>query len=248
MDTLLPRFAGNRSALPRFDQNTGQSLRSGMHVSADGEGCGTDETTDLGGVEAVLRKHYHDPDVQAARIVLGAVAAHDLEGQPVWMMIVAPPGSMKTELAEALADCEGVHLIDQLTPRTFLSGQIQDGEKRHNGRSASLLHRIGSGIIVMRDFSTILELRADDVATIMSQLRCIHDGAFTKEVGTSEETPSWRGRITCIVCATPAVDGRAGSLRPLGERFMQVRPPRTSVEGALRAMNQDCAESTTFAG
>jgi hypothetical protein len=236
---LLSEFAGNRSGLAGFDQNAGQSPRSGIHAFPHGE-IGTDGSADLAVVEAVLREHYHEPDVQAARIVLGAVAAHALDGQPVWMMIVAPPGSMKTELAEALADCPQVHMIDKFTPRTFLSGQIQDAAKGHKARKPSLLHRIGdTGIIVVRDFSTVLGMRKDDLKSVLADFRCIYDGALASEYGTSEEKVAWRGRISCIVCATPQVDDHYSSVRSLGERFLIVRPPRAGREAALRAMNQD---------
>ena len=75
---------------------------------------------------SVLSKHHHKPDLEAVRAVYAACAAHRLNGSPVWTMNVAPPGSMKTELIEALDGLPGVHLIDQITANTFISGQIDD--------------------------------------------------------------------------------------------------------------------------
>ena len=106
-------------------------------------------------VVRVLRTHYHDPDIEAARALYAAVAAHDLTGQPVWPMAVAPPGSMKSELITALEGMQRVFLVDAVTPKTFLSGQNPD-ERTPTDRKASLLHRIGeSGIILIPDFSTV---------------------------------------------------------------------------------------------
>ena len=59
-------------------------------------------------VESALVAHYHSPDLQAARALYAAIAAHRLKGQPVWPMIVAPPGSMKTDLLDAL---DGLPLV-----------------------------------------------------------------------------------------------------------------------------------------
>ncbi len=75
-------------------------------------------------LQAVLLAHYHEPDLEAVRVLFAAVAAHRLPGQPVWLMLVAPPGSCKTELLEALGGLPTVHLVDRLTPNSFLSGQV----------------------------------------------------------------------------------------------------------------------------
>src|SRR5262245_36010711 len=93
-------------------------------------------------VEASLLAHHHEPDVEAARALYSGVAAHSLSGPPVWPMGVAPPGSMKTDLLAALEGIPGVHLIDKITPNTFISGQLDDPKKPRK-TSASLLHRIG---------------------------------------------------------------------------------------------------------
>ena len=54
------------------------------------------------GVREVLERHFYKPDVMGARVLYSGVAAHRLSGQPVWVMLVAPPGSLKTELLTAL--------------------------------------------------------------------------------------------------------------------------------------------------
>lgn len=78
-------------------------------------------------VERALGRHLYQPDLQAARGLYAGLAAHNLSGQPVWTMLVAPPGSMKTDLLTALDGLPLVHLIDCVTPNTFLSGQVKDG-------------------------------------------------------------------------------------------------------------------------
>src|SRR5437870_4050581 len=60
-------------------------------------------------VESVLQNHHHQPDMEAARVLYSAVAAHKLAGAPVWVMLVAPPGSSKTELLMPLDGIERVH-------------------------------------------------------------------------------------------------------------------------------------------
>lgn len=194
-------------------------------------------------VEQVLEWHYHAPDLQAARAFYAAIAAHRLTGQPVWPMLVGPPGSMKTELLNGLSPLEEVHFVDQITANTFISGHIV--EEGDNMIPAGLLGRIGtSGMIVYPDFSTILAMKAESKASILADMRRIYDGQLRKEYGTANNLKSreWRGRITFAVAATPVVDSHYGIFQSLGERFVMIRWGRPDgIEAALTAMNQDCA-------
>lgn len=192
-------------------------------------------------VAASLTRHHHNPDLQAAQALYSAVAAHTLRGQPVWPMLVAPPGSAKTDLLEALDGLPHTHLIDTVTPNTFLSGQIHDNKRPQSPASSSLLHRIGaSGIIIYPDFSTILSMNKTNRGLIVSDMRRIYDGHLHKEYGTDEQAArDWKGRITFAAGATPEVDRHYGVLGPLGERFIMIRWGRQSTEAAIRAMKQD---------
>jgi hypothetical protein len=193
-------------------------------------------------VRRVLEAHFHQPDLQAVRVVYSSVAAHKLRGPQVWPMVVGPPGSMKTELLSALDGLFGVHLVDQITPNTFISGQIEDPRKKRTAPSG-LLNRIGDqGILICADFSTILGINRNHRASILADLRRIYDGHLRKEFGTSDNLQSrtWSGRITFLVGATPDVDQHYGVFQSLGERFVTVRWARPGgIEAGLRAMNQD---------
>jgi hypothetical protein len=171
-------------------------------------------------VEAVLLRHYFQPDLQAARAFYAAIAAHGLTGQPVWPMLVGPPGSMKTELLSGMEPLKGVILVDQITAQTFISGHIV--EKGDDLVPAGLLGRIGtSGMIVYPDFSTILAMKAEAKASILADMRRIYDGHIRKEFGTANnlKTREWRGRITFAVAATPAVDSHYGIFQSLVSCF-----------------------------
>jgi hypothetical protein len=191
-------------------------------------------------VEQVIDKHYYQPDLQAARALYSAVAAHRLKGPQVWAMLVAPPGSMKTELLSALDGLVWVHLVDQITPQTLISGQIQNPQAK---KSPSLLHRIGrNGILICPDFSTILGMKAESRASVLADLRRTYDGQLKKEYGTVDdpEKHSWTGRLTLIVAVTQEIDRMHGAIQALGDRFVMIRWPRAGgVDAAVRAMNQD---------
>src|SRR5580704_11373443 len=156
-------------------------------------------------VESTLRKHYYNPDIQAARAVYAAAAIHHYGVRPpVWLMLIAPPGSMKTVLLDALTGMPGVHPVDMVTKNTFLSGQIAMGRNRP---SSSLLHRIGpKGIITFADFSTILGMRWDDCNTIFAQCRRIYDGRINREYGTNEGDTEWTGHISFLAACTNNIE------------------------------------------
>jgi hypothetical protein len=198
-------------------------------------------------VETALLDHHFRPDLQAARAVYAGIAAHRLSGTPVWIMNVAPPGSMKTELIQALKGQKRFQLIDDLTPNTFLSGQILDPKKKATTRSPSLLHRIGSdGILGYADFSTVLAMNPDKRNPILAAMRRIYDGEFSREYGTAERLKdrTWTGRITFTTAATPAIDDYYSIFQSLGERFLLVRSARPDgVDSARSAMRQNITQA-----
>ena len=53
--------------------------------------------------------------------VFGAVAANLLPGDPVWLGIIAPPSSAKTEILNSLSNLPNVVQVSSLSPASFLS-------------------------------------------------------------------------------------------------------------------------------
>jgi energy-coupling factor transporter ATP-binding protein EcfA2 len=159
------------------------------------------------------------PDIQAFRILLAAVAAHTLKPHgypPVWLMIIGPAGSGKTTLLDTLNTLP-VFRLNDLTPNTFLSGF------KGNGKPSSLLHKLGNKpIITMKDFTTILSMRFEHKSEIMASLREIYDGFYRKATGMGDSL-SWSGRLTLLTCCTPAIDRDRMTFRIMGDRFMEVR-------------------------
>jgi hypothetical protein len=234
----------------RINETTGQVVDAlGGHMEDDSPGAVNSATSVNDAIWAefsdAVHKYHHKPDLQAARGVYAAVAAHRLLGVPVWPMLIAPPGSGKGVAVDPLHGLDKVHMIDEVTPKAFLSGQMPDPTKPAT-QSASLLHRIGSdGILVISDFSTMLSSQADERSKIMSQLRRLFDGQFRREFGTAEklEEREWTGRLTVVAAVTPDIDRHRSSIQALGERFVPVRWARAAgTEAALAAMNQDIAE------
>jgi hypothetical protein len=194
-------------------------------------------------LENLLRQHFHQPDIEAAKVVLACAAAHFIvEHPPAWNMAVAVAGSMKTVILESLDGLPNVYLIDEVTPQTFISGKI-DSDKQKRKRPASLLHRIGEqGIVVAADFSTVLTSDPRNRAKVFSQLRRIYDGHFHREFGSDEnlDERDWKGRLTFLAGVTPEVDRHHKVFSALGDRFIRTRWPRAGgKDAAISAMRQN---------
>jgi hypothetical protein len=190
-------------------------------------------------VTQILEQNYANPDLEAARVLCAALAAHALKQfPPAWNLAIAPPGSLKTVLLESFRGLPSVHFVDEVTTNTFLSGKIDERQKR--SKPASWLHRIGEdGVLVAADFSTFTS-DPKKLQVILAQLRRIYDGHFSREFGTDEnmEERSWKGRLTLFAGAVPDIDGHYSLFQKLGERFLRVRWPRAAgVKAGLQAMD-----------
>jgi hypothetical protein len=145
-------------------------------------------------------------------LALATVVANRLDGDPLWLFLVAPPSSGKTETLMSLVDTEDVYPLNNLTPATFISGYEQKGE------DASLLPKVDGKTIVMKDFTSILTMHRDARAEILSQLREIYDGAYSKDFGNGKHV-EWRGKVGLLAGVTPVIDREYAFNAALGERF-----------------------------
>ncbi len=190
-------------------------------------------------LEGVLTRHFYCPDLQALRIVLGTIEAHYLNiGDPAWLFYVAPPGTGKTTMAIlGASELPSVIPLGDFNERTFISGFYGHaepglleklGKTEQNGKK---FVTTGDGIFVAKDFTTVLSMRRETRAVILSQLREIHDGEFRRSFGTGE-TKIWRGRVSIVAAVTPALDRHYSIFSVLGERFLQVRSHRPDSEQA----------------
>ena len=185
-------------------------------------------------LRAVFEKWLYLPDDTPLRFILCAVIANRLPGDPLWAFLVAPSGSSKTELLNALTGLDFVKPLDTLTTSTFLSG------KQRKDPNASLLLRVPYGtIFVMRDFTSVLEMHTEKRAEIFAQLRKIYDGHLTKATGEGGESAElhWEGKVALIAGVTPAIEGYRAFATTLGERFLYFYLPvadRVTVAKAAR--------------
>lgn len=184
-----------------------------------------------------FRRWLHMPDPGALLVTLATVAANRAEGDPLWLLLIGPPGGGKTEILNPLARQPDCHMAATVTEAALLSGTPK--REKASDAKGGLLREIGSfGIVVLKDFTSILSMHRDARAAVLAALREIYDGAWTRHVGTDGgRALSWAGKVGLIAGCTPVIDSHHAVIGSMGERFMFFRLPATDADKqAARAL------------
>jgi len=174
--------------------------------------------------------------------VFGAVAANLLEGDPVWLGLIAPPSSAKTEILNSLSKLQYVVQASSLSSASFLSATSKkDQDKEATG---GLLAQIGEfGIIVLKDFTTMLALRPEAKQEVLAVLREVFDGRYTRHVGTDGGSmKAWKGKVGLMFASTETFDGHHSVVSAMGDRYLLCRI--APVEGQFERALEHAGEAT----
>ena len=167
--------------------------------------------------------------------MLGAVAANLLPGEPTWLGLIAPPSSAKTELINALAGLPFAVSSSTLSPAGLLSGTPR--RQQAAGAKGGLLRQVSNpGLLCLKDFTSILTMRQEQKAELLSALREIYDGYWTRHIGADGgRTLEWKGKLGLIFGCTSVIDAHYSIENALGNRFLLSRsePNRLQFARAL---------------
>lgn len=175
---------------------------------------------------------YHSPDLEAIRVCAAVALSHyALKEKSTWIFILGPSGTGKTDLCiKSLTGLPKKRVLDQISSKSFVSGM---GVGEH-----SLLSRAGKAELwLFKDFSMTLSENEDELKKIIGCLRSIWDGEVSREVGAAARRVEWKGKITSLVAATPALENKWAVHADLGDRFLTIHwnPPQ-DIDQALQCM------------
>ncbi len=203
-------------------------------------------------VYKLIDEQYVGMDHQLFRLAWAAVHGH-LLGFKSWLLLVAPPSTGNTEgVLESISCLQEVKIIDGLTENTLISGMYKaktpgvlekapfGGKETKDGDKT--IYSGGDGILVFKDFSTVLSMKRDNRGELFSQLRRIYDGQLADNWGTGE-SKLWSGRVSVIAASTPAIDNFPTFEQELGARFLRIRGARVGRESACKAIENLGTES-----
>jgi hypothetical protein len=174
-----------------------------------------------------------DYDIDALDALLCAFAAERLDGDPLWMLLISGPGNAKTETIQAAAGI-GAHIVSTVTGEAALLSATSQRERTKNS-TGGLLRKIGTnGMLVIKDVTSILSMNRDARAGVLAAFREIHDGHWSRDVGTDGgQSLKWSGRLVVIGACTTAWDQAHAAISAMGDRFVLLR--MDSTKGRLAA-------------
>jgi hypothetical protein len=164
-----------------------------------------------------------DYDLDAIHATLAVAAVNRLDGDPAWLLIVGGPGNAKTETVSALGT-SGAHVVSTIASEGALLSGTSMGE-RSSDATGGLLRVIGdSGVLVLKDFTSILSLPPSARPSVLAALREIYDGHWTRTLGADGgRSLEWSGRIAVIGAVTTAWDSAHTAVSAMGDRFVLLR-------------------------
>jgi len=168
-------------------------------------------------VEQRYRKWLEMETYEPLDVMFGTIFANRIPGDPVWTFIVAPPGGMKSELLMSLYKGLNIVSTTSLTSKTLISGAVAMG-----GGDPSLLPKLDGKMLVVKDFTAILDLSDDAKNEIFGTLRDAYDGLARKDFGNGL-VREYHSRFGIMAGATSIIETLASSNAQLGERFIKYR-------------------------
>lgn len=248
---IRPDTAGDRERRRLDAQADPETMAELERLRLSTNGTNPSVRTALTDCVDVFSRWLYMPNPVVLHAVLGTYVANFLDGDPLWLLAVGPPSSGKTEVVNAVSHRPGVHQAATITEAALLSGT----PKKQSGAEATggLLRKVGDfGILVLKDFTSVLAQNHDTRSQVLAALREVFDGAWTRHVGTDGgKTLAWEGKVGLIGGCTPTIDRHHAVLSALGDRFILIRQPEVDPEdvsrramahiGREREMRQDLA-------
>lgn len=214
MDELLGSSAEIRNAARRSER-----------WSAKRSGRLDEPAVALAKAEAVFRRWMGTGyDMGAFRVAVACAAVERMEGDPLWLLLVAGSGFAKTETVGPAVGAGAIVVSDISGPAALLSGTP---EKEWGAEATGgLLRKLGRrGVLVIKDFTTILSMSRDKRAEVLGAFREIYDGKWSRELGSDGGVSlEWAGRVVVIGGVTTAWDASYAVIASMGDRFVLYRP------------------------
>jgi hypothetical protein len=252
------RWKARRAEIPRLVESAAEKYREPPAEAI--EPAPAVEPAEIEQTLAVFDRWLALKDKTPILAALGTVAANLLPGDPVWLGIIGPPSSAKTEILNATARLPKVVQAATLTVAGLLSGTPK--KMYTKGAQGGLLRQIGDfGIMVLKDFGSILSMHTETRAELLAALREIYDGAWTRHLGSDGgRTLAWKGKVGLLFAATGVIDSHYTVIGSMGDRFLlsrlapvdrgQFRRAMMHVGAGTGQMRQELAEAVArlFAG
>jgi len=162
-------------------------------------------------------------DTDVLDVMFATNACEKLNGDPVWLMVISGPGFAKTETVQSCSG-DGALVTSTIQSEGALLSATSESE-RSKDATGGLLRKIkDSGVIVIKDFTSIITMDRTARGQVLSALREIYDGKWERNVGVDGgRSIPWTGRLVVIGACTTAWDKAHTVVAAMGDRFVLCR-------------------------
>ena len=167
-------------------------------------------------------------------VTIGCIIGNRFPGDPIWLQLVGPSGCAKSVMCMALDCHRDIEAIDTLTPATLISGSTMK-----DGGDPSLLPRLDGRHLVIKDFTTILEMQPSFRNEIFGIFRSVYDGHYAKPFGNGTFTRSGKSHFGFITGVTPAIELYTEGFTALGERFIRFNIFTDDIHDILKQIDEN---------
>ncbi len=195
-----------------------------------------DPNVTLDDVYAAFRKWLHIDSTDGILMALATVISNELEGDPVWLFLVAPPGGSKTEIMSTFDKYPNAYITSSLTPQSLISGASYK-----NGADPSIIPKLDGKTLIVKDFTSIMGKKETEKDEIFGILRDAYDGKCGKVFGNGVER-HFESHFSVLSGVTPSIYELSGQYAGLGERFLKFfigdnLEHKSEIEIIMRAMS-----------
>lgn len=170
-------------------------------------------------IKAHLTEWYAEPDLECLRAALAVYQSHFANDSPIWMFLLGPPSTGKSELCiYPLTSQEQTVQVSTITESSFISAFDPKC-----GILPNLEGKPKNGVLLFSDFSNFLALTPEVRSKLQAQMREIYDGKYRKHAGNQKTAIDWEGKVTILAACTPDLERYWGLENSLGDRFLQIR-------------------------
>ena len=151
------------------------------------------------------------------------------ERDPIWIWLVGPPSSFKTELVKSTKDAKVAYFLRTMTANAFASGA--EG-------SIDLLPRLDGRCFVCPDWATLLSGSDETSKKILGDLVSIYDGDYSKHSPARGDI-RYKTRMTMLGCVTPsALEKYEEYMSIIGPRLLFYKLPELGEEEAKKGLEK----------
>ena len=198
------------NTLPQQATETTSGININTHIEFTGEGISPEK------VRATYQEDLYIADTDTIDVLYGTILANRLPGEPIWLFYVAPSGMTKTEYLQSFASAPEIVSVSTLTPHALVSGA------NTSAGDPSLIPKLHNRTLIIKDFTTILNLPQIAREEIFGVLRDAFDGTIVKSFGNGVHR-RYTSKFGILAGVTPAIDAFLEGESALGERFLRWR-------------------------